>query len=399
MLVFHSRCVDLRTPNPKIKISMMMLHGVAPDSTIVACNVYVSEGRSKDILSRLLDCAVNRGGPSCCCRLVHVFCDTRYNRSSFHFVGSTLGIVSVVAPFCWEAWTTLERKARMTANADTSSSSSSSPPSPSSFHHLRSASNHPTVGYVDHVAVLPLTNTIGTVHANHRRVQGNDDEANVTGITAMTIGQYLEAGDQSRGARVRVLYYGSACPNRTPLATVRRHQTNFFQQQHQQYQQQSTTTVTTPTSAAIESSPPSSVTIGAPGMFVENYNIRLRCDRATARTLTKRLRTSLSIEALTLAYGSSGGGGGGSDDDTTTDANVYEVACNLTNAATTVHDIEREVAAWRAELRPALLAADPAVHILRQYRVGTTALQCQQIWAAHEGDYERHIAELRGSVL
>jgi glutamate formiminotransferase len=386
---------------------MMMGRGVAPDnSTIVACNVYVSEGRSKDILSRLLDCAVSRGGPTCCCRLVHVFCDARYNRSSFHFVGSTLGIIAVVAPFCWEAWTTLERKAaRMTANADTSSNSSSSPPSsPSSFHHLRSASDHPTVGYVDHVAVLPLTNTIGTFHANHHRVQGSDDEANVTGMTAMTIGQYLEARDQSRAARVRVLYYGSACPDRTPLAAVRRNQTNFFQQQQQQHhhQQQSTTTVTTPTSAAIESSPPPSVTIGAPGMFVENYNIRLRCDRATARTLTKRLRTSLSIEALTLAYGTSGGGDDSSsrdDDDTTTDTNVYEVACNLTNAAITVHDIEREVAAWWAELRPAVMAADPAVHILRQYRVGTTARQCQQIWAAHERDYERHIALLRGSVL
>jgi Formiminotransferase domain, N-terminal subdomain len=383
--------------------------GLAPDnSTIVACNVYVSEGRSKDILSRLLDCAVSRGGPSCCCRLVHVFCDARYNRSSFHFVGSTLGIISVVAPFCWEAWTTLERKARMTDSTDTSSISSSPPssPSPSSFHHLRSASDHPTVGYVDHIAVLPLTNTIGTVHANHRRVQGSDDEANVTGMTAMSIGQYLEARNpQSRAPRVGVLYYGSACPDRTPLATVRRNQTNFFQQQQQQHhyhqEQQSTTTVTTPTSTAIESPP--SVTIGAPGMFVENYNIRLRCDRATARTLTKRLRTSLSIEALTLAYGTSGGGGGSDDDATTTDTNVYEVACNLTNAATTVHDIEREVAAWRDELRPAAVllpsAADPAVHILRQYRVGTTALQCQQIWAAHEGDYERHIAALRGSVL
>jgi Formiminotransferase domain, N-terminal subdomain len=381
----------------------MMGHGLAPDSTIVACNVYVSEGRSKDILSRLLECAVSRGGPSCC-RLVHVFCDARYNRSSFHFVGSTLGIIAVVAPFCWEAWTTLERKARMTVNTDTSNSSSSSSSSPSSFHHLRSRSDHPTVGYVDHVAVLPLTKNIGTIHVNHRRLQGSDEEANVTGMTAMKIGQYLEARNQSR-EQVQVLYYGSACPNWTPLATVRRNQTNFFQQQQQQQQQhqQQSTTVTTPmTSTAIESPPPS-VTIGAPDMFVENYNIRLRCDRATARTLTKRLRTSLSIEALTLAYGTGGGGGGDSSscDDDTTDTSVYEVACNLTNAVTTVDDIEREVAAWRAELRHAalVLAADPAVDILLQYRVGTTALQCQQIWAAPERDYERHIAALRGSVL
>jgi hypothetical protein len=237
------------------------------------------------------------------------------------------------------------------------------------------------VGHVDHVAVLPLSD-----------IAASD---NVTGRTAIQIGQYLEA----KPNHPRVLYYGAACPNRTPLATVRRNQTDFFHQQQQQQQQQQ------------EQKPPAAVTIGAPDIYVENYNVRLQCDRATARTLTQRLRTVLSIEALTLFYG--GGGGGGADDDDDDDEqqqqpDVYEVACNLTDAATTVDDIEREVSAWLAEKEQTTpkvgdttvaATADAVVRVLRQYRVGTTAAHCRRIWAADERDYAHHLAALRVSVL
>jgi glutamate formiminotransferase len=328
------------------------MFGEAPVRAIVACNVYVSEGRSKDVVSKLLQFALSCGAPDS--RLVHMFVDPHYNRSSFHFVGSTLGIIRSVGPFCWEAWTILERRAATTSDAALDATLP--------LFQLQAETDHPAVGYIDHVAVLPLTNT--AIHTGQKLVE--DNEAYTTRLAAMKIGEYLEdRRNQTRG-QLRVLYYGLASPNHTPLATVRRNHTRFFQQQQLQQQQPADTTDGT------NSIP--TVTIGAPETFVENYNIRLHCNRAIARTLTKRLRTVLGIEALTLAYD-----------------NVYEVACNLTNDVTTDR-IEREVSGWLAE-------QVDSVQVLRQYRVGTTALQCQQVWAAQDQEYERHIAAMKGTVL
>lgn len=188
------------------------------------------------------------------------------------------------------------------------------------------SSPHPTVGLVDHISILPLA----------------DDTAVVAGKTAKQVGQALQD-------TVRVCYYGAAHPEHKSLARVRREDTAFF-------------TTLDPRR--------STCTVGAPDSFVENYNIRVRTDRTTARSMTKVVRERegglASVEALTLPY----------DDG-------YEIACNLLRPASdaTVKDIEAVARQWEASL--------PKPVIEKAYRVGTTASQCIEVFAQVARDDEQ----------
>mmetsp|Transcript_33100 Transcript_33100/g.60705 ORF Transcript_33100/g.60705 Transcript_33100/m.60705 type:complete len:280 (-) Transcript_33100:26-865(-) len=128
---------------------------------------------------------------------------------------------------------------------------------------------------------------------------------------------------------VNVHYYGMACLENTPLATVRRERTSFFESggaiDVSLKERNGTSTVQKKVALKGDT------TIGSPVEFVENFNIRLtsNVDFDRAKTLTQFLRGRnmekrgygvAGVEALTLPYVR----------DTSKGGEVYEVACNLT---------------------------------------------------------------------
>lgn len=272
---------------------------------LVASNVYVSAGSKQShvpILLNLLELA--QRGPTA---VVHAYADGIYNRSSFHLVGEAGQVVETATDLALMAIDALRK--------DTSD--------------LTTASPHPTVGIVDHIAVMPL-------FGRDSSVATDPFEPNTpSGWAARKIGTGL-------AKLVDVLYYGSAHPTSKSLADVRREQTSFFQStlSHQAPMRQVTT-------------------VGAPLGFVENYNIRLRCPQSVARSLTRRVRERdgglAGVEALTLAYG-----------------DCFEVACNLLQPdLASAEDIQKVVEQWATENRDA--------EVVDTYRVGTTSEQCQRV--------------------
>ena len=107
---------------------------------------------------------------------------------------------------------------------------------------------------------------------------------------------------------VEVYTYGSANENGTPLATVRRNKTSFFHSggldHEKKYGDRERLGV---------------CTVGSPGEFVENFNLRLtpcitrKQASALARYVRERDGGIMGVEALTLPYSEG----------------RYEVACNL----------------------------------------------------------------------
>ena len=259
---------------------------------LVACNIYISSTRPW--LLSLLDIKLEDAV------LVHAYADPVYDRSSLHLCGTPPAIVAAATEMASRAMQEL-RQSPTTALAQDA---------------------HPTVGPVDHIAVLPLVEDEPT---------DIDDE---TGWTAREIGSHL----QRQHDDLQVLYYGAADPDHTPLATVRRTQTAFFR-----------------------STPPdlstNVCTIGAPPHFVENFNIHVQgVTRSEARALTRMIRQPDLVEALTLPY-----------------RNGWEVACNLLQPTTVdATQLQTVVNEWQAD--------HPHATVVRAYRVGTTAAQCRAAW-------------------
>jgi glutamate formiminotransferase len=299
---------------------------------IIACNVYVSAGAPHyaDLLTNLLANSQEH------CRqikaearsmgttplenevvsefniaVVHAFADGPYDRSSFHLAGTPFLVTDAASTLVSQAVEAIEKQ-----KASEHDSSTTSTP-------------HPRVGLVDHVSILPL------YEINEKA----DLSEPMTGWIAKSIGETME------GMGVDVLYYGYAHPNRTPLATVRREKTTFFQ--------------TNQSSNNVHLADRGQATVGAPEHFTENFNIRLKpgTSKSMAQSLTKHVRerdgTGLPfVEALTLPYGK----------------DQFEVACNLLNPTkTSTWDILDRVQSWKH-----------ADQIERSYRVGTTAQMCIQ---------------------
>ncbi|KAI2491215.1 Formiminotransferase domain [Fragilaria crotonensis] len=196
--------------------------------------------------------------------IVHAYADGPYDRSSFHLAGNPCAIADVASSMAIHAVEGLLSFSKPTGDE---------------------VSRHPFVGLVDHVSVMPLL----------KNQTGGCNDISSHGEAALTIGKKLEESG------VQVFYYGDAHPEGTPLAVVRREQTNFFRsgglQQHENGMQESTATEK------------GAATVGAPATFVENFNIRLtpNCDFKLARSLTSFLRERdgglLGVEGLTLPYG------------------------------------------------------------------------------------------------
>jgi glutamate formiminotransferase len=354
---------------------------------VVACNVYVSAGRPhyRDLLKGMLIEAqdhcrrLNRNSMPATIGindnkvvLVHAFCDGPYDRSSFHIAGSPESVVDVASSLATHAVQRLEEELHKHTQAQQQQPKVD----------ISTSTAHPTVGLVDHVSVLPLTATTITAAAdgnssttsNSKTTTTSATTSNITtdaypitGWVAHQIGRALDA------VGVDVLYYGYATPSQTPLATVRRELTTFFQgpTSYNRHKENNNDDVD-------DDNHRGQATVGAPEYFTENYNIRLRpmTPKSVARSLTKHLRTREGtglpfVEALTLPYNN--------NDDST--HHRYEVACNLLNPeVTSTADIQERLKSWEHAREG---------WIETSYRVGTTAEMCWKAWReVHTSDGE-----------
>lgn len=328
---------------------------------LVACNIYVSAGqpRAAPILLGLLNDAQDLCRRSKKSRhdkiiIAHAFADGPYDRSSFHIAGSPNLVTEVASTMSVSAIKTLSdlrQAAPTTVSGDHA---------------------HPTVGLVDHVAVLPLSHNEESFtfqewidYLGEGQNEGfKNDEYSLpskmvpSGWVARGIGKSMES------IGVNVFFYGHVHPNQTPLATVRRDLTKFFKRLPNKE----------------ENDQGGQATVGAPMHFVENYNVRLKseCTREVARSLTKYVRERDGglpfVEALTLKYSQ----------------NRYEVACNLLHPRqTSSSDVASKVKEWE-ECHGNLVETS--------YSVGTTEQYCmealeQSTTPTSEEEYNRKVRE------
>jgi glutamate formiminotransferase len=317
----------------------MITRSIAAKSALVACNVYVSAGGKPHhtaILVRLLEQAQEQCRRDTCAGVVvvHAYTDTVYNRSSFHLAGKAERVATVASTLVGRALQALSQQ----PGEDEETTSTSC------------VAAHPYVGLVDHVAVMPLQppDDEPISHDDPNNENSNENSyfqpTTPSGRAARSIGRSMEG-------IVKVFYYGTAHPNGTPLAIVRREKTAFFQSgglDGSQDQQQQPS-VFDPVA-----------TVGAPTTFAENYNYLLQCDQKVAQSLTRRVRERNGglpgVEALTLPYSEG----------------RWEVATNLLQPDLAgVWELQQVVEQWQAEQTTSRV-------IEKGYRVGTTAEQCLQ---------------------
>ena len=316
----------------------------------VACNIYVSAGRPArsavllDVLSKAqARCRVLSAAQREKVALVHAFADPPYDRSSFHLAGSSDLVTDVASQIATQALVEL-------STSDASTAGTSSITGSSGDGGDGGKSRHPFIGIVDHVSVMPLR-SLGV---------NNEKEHNAfSGQAAQSIGRAMSKA----GATVR--YYGYAESNNTPLAKVRREQTEFFKSGGQSLKK-----------SELESQIPKygMATVGAPPNFVENFNIRLssRCSKEVAKTLTKTLRERdggiVGVEALTLPYS----------------RDRFEVACNLLQPSTGTAKMIYDAALEWARMNGGESIIEEA------YQVGTTEQQCLEVLSRQADDFDRH---------
>ena len=309
-------------------------------TVLVACNIYISAGarRKTDgpLLLRLLQQAQQsklRDGAV----VAHAYVDTVYNRSSFHLIGRAEAVSMVTSDLALMA---VQELRHVRDNDEYYQSAAAS------------AAEHPLVGLVDHVSIMPLT---GAAIPSERDIE-IERQRQAAAWAARKVGSFME-----ENLNIRVLYYGMAHPENMSLAMVRREQTQFFQSGGLAKLAQPQTH---PTAYTPEQEPRETATVGVPEHFVENYNVRLQCSRNMAQSLTRRIRERdgglPGVEALTLPYSEG----------------RWEVACNLlrpSSMGATATDIQASVDQWEKEQQQG-----PIVEI--GYRVGTTVNQCVEAW-------------------
>ena len=346
-------------------------------SSLVACNIYITSAASAalpSLLSRAQDhCrqlrlmqqqqqrhsdGENKESNAAAAAIVHAYADIPYDRSSFHLAGQSDCVAEVAIRLIQNALNEIELNSN---NNDPSNK--------------KLEARHPYVGLVDHVAIMPIAcQQFGTTPNT------------AAAIAAREIGSQI---DQSNS--IKIHYYGLACPNNTPLATVRR-KTSFFNSggAHDSSSSSSSSRGNNPEEQT-QTYEKGECTIGAPLHFVENYNIRLtpNVDFGTAKTLTQALRGRniatkgigvTGVEALTLPYNRNNIDHGG---------NVYEVACNLLEPKIgSVEKIEEELEKWIQKQKQQRSKDDDedtndlynrSYFIEKAYRVGTTAQQCLSV--------------------
>jgi len=305
--------------------------------------------------------------------IVHAYADKPYDRSSFHLAGRSDSVSDVASRLICNALNEIDLENNKSGDDE--------------------ESRHPFVGLVDHVAVIPLA-----------PVNNNDSSNDVGSKCEAAANAAREIGRQiSKTNLVNVYYYGMACPQNTPLATVRRERTSFFKsggaidiEVGNKKDVSIAKEATTLPNIALKGD----TTIGTPSNFVENFNIRLtsNVNFDQAKTLTQFVRGRninakgygvVGVEALTLPYVREAAEGG----------KVYEVACNLTNPEEGgVDDIRAQLEKWIDRQRQQSSqdygtsgATDKDAckfnydyFVEDAYRVGTTEEQCIHVLSNKE---------------
>mmetsp|Transcript_323 Transcript_323/g.541 ORF Transcript_323/g.541 Transcript_323/m.541 type:complete len:444 (+) Transcript_323:42-1373(+) len=302
--------------------------------------------------------------------IVHAYSDKAYNRSSFHLAGRANEVAQVssfMATTAIDLLQALSWQQKYTSNTSTDTS------------------QHPLVGLIDHVSVMPMVPSTRIVkedatncikNQNYYIDTSNDKHIimplEASALAALHIAHALE----QKG--VQCLPYGTAHPKGIPLATVRKEWTNFFTS-GSLGQYDSTYNTNANDKDVKDKNTLGTCTIGSPCHFVENFNIRLTSNttKKQAMALTKRVRQRdggvLGVEALTLPYSNG----------------RWEVACNLLKPHEkegTVDCILEKVREWAAVMHATdntsslVSSASNEYYYSRyvedSYRVGTTVEQC-----------------------
>jgi Formiminotransferase domain, N-terminal subdomain len=299
--------------------------------------------------------------------VVHAYIDPVYDRSSFHLAGTPWGVAVAVTDLVsntFQQFATTRTTTKATTIEQNNQSSSST--------------QHPTIGLVDHISILPLipnesNNDLNDKSLSNKHSQLDSTSNNtinssfsVTGKVAKLIGTELI---KLYPSSFNVLWYGYAHPNGMSLAWVRKNESNFFQSGSSSKSKTNTTSTRSNSCTDNNINNIGSCTIGAPSYFVENYNIRLNgYTLSEARNLTKTIRQKfpLIVEGLTLPYatgatniatGSSSNANNNyidnnnnnknNNDDVTINTSCYEVACNLLQPnIVSVHNVQSVVDEW-----------------------------------------------------
>jgi len=268
---------------------------------------------------------------------------------------------------------------------------------------------HPYVGIVDHISVMPLLNPPPDILMSMNQTSSSNSEKNNLlssspskfipstphGQVAFTIGQIMSNetlphhshggetlnSNSSDCNNLQVFYYGSADPDNTSLAEVRKRKTNFFKSGGLEKKAYTSSTIVKDSE---KNYPYGTATIGAPKTFVENFNIRLhpRIPRSTAVQLARHVREIdgpngkkshsglLGVEALTLPYSNE----------------RWEVACNLKHPEKEEGSsaaIAKAAEDWEKEQEQTLAHSN---FVECSYRVGSTEEMCWNILSLNGND-------------
>jgi glutamate formiminotransferase len=328
----------------KLRLNSTLVGMKRNASSMVACNIYVSPNEKKQTKQSLVN--ILKAAQLKCNQLreskdrnnydherrnivlVHAYTDKAYGRSSFHLAGTPESVIDVAS---YVARLSLEEFSPSDCGEGSEEDINKS--------------RHPTVGIVDHIAVMPLS---------------LEDTSDAHGKAAREIGKALS------NFGVHVIFYGSADIQNTPLATIRKEKTTFFK---------SGSLGGTTKGKGI-------CTVGSSSSFVENFNIRLSkmVSKQDAMLLTKKVRHRdggvYGVEALTLPY--SGG--------------RYEVACNLLYPEKgDVNDIISKIDEWLQSFKDDhKIKSKRSEYVEVSYRVGTTMKECNDVLNRDESFLEQH---------
>ena len=333
--------------------------------------------------------------------LIHAYADEPYDRSSFHLAGNAYLVADVASFIALDAIDSLQ-------SYNNNNNRDGTLDKEKVGRDYGKEAKHPLIGLVDHISVMPLTPSDATTATATTATATNNEEEEIRfqpngtyipsdshGLSSVYIGKQLL---QSEKNDIDVLYYGSAHPNQTPLATVRREQTKFFKSGGLMDDNNNNNK---DNQNCIMEKVRNQCTVGSPPFFVENYNILLskNVSRKKAMKLTKMIRARdggiAGVEALTLPYSDG----------------RFEVACNLLCPHEgNVDDIEHVLSQWvkqeQTEHQQILLeqtedggGGEETIRnrnyfVDDSYRVGTTSDQCMEVLnmlqSNHDGFDEKY---------
>jgi glutamate formiminotransferase len=328
--------------------------------TLVACNIYIAAGGDTLLHRPILVSAVRRaqdlirqevslkstvsigkdGSESTAVKeknpwvenalvgaVVTAYTDPVYNRSSVYLAGTA----SVIAKVASDLAVTTVQELRTLPNNDPATVS------------YNAVAQHPCIGLIDHVRVMPLFEVGQSLEFN---VEEGDGWA-PAGRAARHIARAMR---EQLG--MTVFLYGMAHPEFRTLAEVREKHRKKFKR---------ISGILPPKHSGAGKPRPEAVTVGAPQEFIDCHHILLNqeCGKRRAKFLTRLVRESdrglPNVEALTLPYSEG----------------RFEIACNLLRPGESTQPRDT-----RAAIERYLKKCKTQPLVEKCYYVGTTVSQC-----------------------